>query len=105
MTAEHKGLCHFKNILKRHRTKKDPYYIKKEYIKRTTPIKYPLNTRIEAKFRILSNEVWWSGTIVCVHRNDTYDICYDDGNFEKNKPENRIRILNKEDDMSEDEIA
>ena len=109
LNAEHKGLCQFENIQVK-RTEKKTYCKFKQNIKRTTPIKYPLGSRVEAKYGTLPKELWWKGNIVCVHRDDTYDILYDDGDFEETKSDNRICLLNEEQlnndeiDMSEDEI-
>src|ERR1700691_3725712 len=50
---------------------------------------YKIGDRIEALFK--GGSKWFPGKIVGVNRDDSYDVEYDDGDFEKRLPCEKIR--------------
>eukprot|EP00941_MAST-03F_sp_MAST-3F-sp1_P002079 g2079.t1 len=90
--------------------------VKREHIKKlsseeevTSEIKqWQVDEKIEARYA--GKEEYFSGKIVAVHNNNTYDILYDDGDRESNVSQSLIRSLaastkNKDKDVTMQEKA
>ena len=64
--------------------------------------KFNINDYVMCKFGKDRDELWWPGNIVKINKNNTYNIKYFDGDFEKNKPENKIKKLKYKQDIVDD---
>ena len=73
---------------------------KKKKIQKTSNFK--LFDYVLSKFGIDDDELWWPGQIVKINNNNTYNINYFDGDFEKNKSKIRIKKLEYEEKLVDD---
>ena len=64
--------------------------------------KFKKNDYVLCKFGKDRDELWWPGEIVKINKNNTYNIKYFDGDFEKNKPENKLKKLKYKQDIVDD---
>ena len=96
LNEKHSGICKFKDLNLGKRKNRIIYNTIKErkpYPKKNKQNKFKLNDNVLVKFGTEEDEDWYPAKIARVHHDNTYDISYFDGDFEKNKCENKIKIL------------
>lgn len=92
LNNNHRGLCVLQTYYRR-KPKSNVIHIQR------SKKSFKLGMYVLAQYGKDDDELWWRGKIKRVHRDDTYDIKYNDGDFEINKPANKIKKIDYDTDV------